>query len=62
MTCGTRVNAIQPLQSGSSYRLEVSASGPKDDPLRFPADLVLVSVGVRPDSKFATFDVPLSFF
>ena len=53
VTCGTRVNAIQPLQSGSSYRLEVSASGPKDDPLRFPADLVLVSVGVRPDSKFA---------
>ena len=35
------------------HRLAVSASGPDGDPLRFPADLVLVSVGVRPDSELA---------
>ena len=40
--CGTRVDAIQQLEPGSTQRLEVSASGPDGDPLRFPADLVLV--------------------
>ena len=44
----TRSNNCEP---GSAHRLEVSASGPDDEPLRFPADLVLVSVGVRPDSR-----------
>ena len=53
VSCGTRVDAIQQLEPGSAHRLEVSASGPDGDPLRFPADLVLVSVGVRPDSQLA---------
>jgi NADPH-dependent 2,4-dienoyl-CoA reductase/sulfur reductase-like enzyme len=53
VSCDTRVDAIQQLESGSIHRLEVSASGPDGNPLRFPADLVLVSVGVRPDSKLA---------
>ena len=53
VSCATRVDAIQELESGSAHRLEVSASDPDGAPLRFPADLVLVSVGVRPDSRLA---------
>ena len=53
VSCDTRVDAIQQLTPGSAHRLEVSASGPDGNPLRFPADLVLVSVGVRPDSQLA---------
>jgi NADPH-dependent 2,4-dienoyl-CoA reductase/sulfur reductase-like enzyme len=53
VSCGTRVDAIQQLEPGSAHLLEVSASGPDGDPLRFPADLVLVSVGVRPDTRLA---------
>ena len=53
VSCNTRVDAIQQLEPESTHRLEVSASGPDGDPLRFPADLVLVSVGVRPDSQLA---------
>ena len=53
VTCDTRVDAIQQLEPGSTHRLEVSAKRPAGDPLRFPADLVLVSVGARPDSQLA---------
>ena len=53
VSCATRVDAIQELESGAAHRLEVSASGPNGERLRFPADLVLVSVGVRPDSRLA---------
>ena len=53
VSCDTRVDAIQQLEPGSTHRLEVSASGPDGHPLRFRADLVLLSVGVHPDSKLA---------
>jgi NADPH-dependent 2,4-dienoyl-CoA reductase/sulfur reductase-like enzyme len=53
VACDTRVNAIESLEPGSTHRLAVSATGPDGNPLRFPADLVLVSVGVRPDSQLA---------
>ncbi|MGA8337245.1 MAG: FAD-dependent oxidoreductase, partial [Solirubrobacteraceae bacterium] len=53
VTCDTRVVAIQQLEPGYTHRLEVSAKRPAGDPLRFPADLVLVSVGARPDSQLA---------
>jgi NADPH-dependent 2,4-dienoyl-CoA reductase/sulfur reductase-like enzyme len=53
VTCGTRVNAITNAPRGSTARLEVQATGPDDQPLRYPADVVLVSVGVRPDSELA---------
>ena len=53
VSCNTRVDSIQQLEPGSTHRLEVSASGSDGNPLRFPADLVLVSVGVRPDSQLA---------
>ena len=42
VSCGTRVDAIQRREPKSAHRLEVSATGPGGDPLRFPADLVLV--------------------
>ena len=53
VSCGTRVDVIQQLEPGSAPRLEVRASGADRDPLRFPADLVLASIGVRPDSRLA---------
>ena len=53
VSCSTRVDAIQKREPGSIHRLEVTTTGPEGDPLRFPADLVLVSVGVRPDSQLA---------
>ncbi len=53
VSCDTRVDAIQQLGPGSTNRLEVSATEPDGNPLRFPADLVLVSVGVRPDTQLA---------
>ena len=53
VSCGTRVDAIQRPEPKSAHRLAVSATGPDGDPLRFPADLVLVSVGVQPDSRIA---------
>ena len=49
----TRVEAIVNAPAGAPGRLEVRATGPGGEPLRFPADLVLVSVGVRPDSELA---------
>jgi len=51
--CETRVDAIAPAPEGSAGRLEVSASGPNGQSLRYPADVVLVSVGVRPDDELA---------
>jgi NADPH-dependent 2,4-dienoyl-CoA reductase/sulfur reductase-like enzyme len=51
--CNTRVDAIEKKLPGSSHRLEVHATPPDDPPVRLPADVVLVSVGVRPDSELA---------
>jgi NADPH-dependent 2,4-dienoyl-CoA reductase/sulfur reductase-like enzyme len=53
VSCDTRVDAIQRGEPASEYRLVVSASGPDNDPLRFPADLVLVSAGYAPDTRLA---------
>ena len=53
VSCETRVDAIATAPEGSAGRLEVSATGPDGQPARYPADLVLVSVGVRPDSELA---------
>jgi len=51
--CGTRVQAIRTAASGSPSRLEVDAQDAGGEPLVFAADLVLVVVGVRPDSDLA---------
>jgi NADPH-dependent 2,4-dienoyl-CoA reductase/sulfur reductase-like enzyme len=51
--CDTRVDAIAETPQGSRGRLEVHATGPDEEPLAVSADLVLVSVGVRPDSGLA---------
>jgi NADPH-dependent 2,4-dienoyl-CoA reductase/sulfur reductase-like enzyme len=51
--CETRVQAITKAASGSPNRLEVHAQGSGREPLVFPADVVLVVVGVRPDSDLA---------
>jgi NADPH-dependent 2,4-dienoyl-CoA reductase/sulfur reductase-like enzyme len=51
--CDTRVDAIAIAPDGSPRRLEVRATGPEQQPLSVPTDLVLVSVGVRPDSELA---------
>ena len=53
VSCNTRVDAIATAPDGSAERLEVSATGPDGQPARYPADLVLVSVGVRPDTELA---------
>ena len=53
VSCDTRVDAIATAPEGSAGRLEVSATGPDGRSLHYPADLVLVSVGVRPDSELA---------
>ena len=58
VSCDTRVNAIRQLEPGSTHRLEVSASGPDGEALRFPADLVLVSVGVRPTASSPPLPAP----
>ena len=51
--CSTRVDAIETASPGGPHRIDVHATGPDDQPLRLHADLVLVSVGVRPDSELA---------
>ncbi len=51
--CNTRVDAIETTIPGSPHRLEVHAADPDEQTLRLPADVVLVSVGVRPDSELA---------
>jgi NADPH-dependent 2,4-dienoyl-CoA reductase/sulfur reductase-like enzyme len=47
------VQAIAATQPGSKHPIQVSATGPDDQPLEFAADVALVSVGVRPDSDLA---------
>ncbi len=52
--CDTRVQAITKTTDGSTGRLEVHAQGTTDEsPLVVPADVVLLVVGVRPDSDLA---------
>ncbi|HEX4036251.1 MAG TPA: FAD-dependent oxidoreductase [Solirubrobacteraceae bacterium] len=52
--CNTRVNAItRQGTSSSGSRLEVHATGPLGDAVVYPADVVLVVVGVRADSDLA---------
>jgi NADPH-dependent 2,4-dienoyl-CoA reductase/sulfur reductase-like enzyme len=53
VACRTRVDALTAAPAGSSSRLEVQATGPGEEPLRYPADVALVVVGVRPDSELA---------
>jgi NADPH-dependent 2,4-dienoyl-CoA reductase/sulfur reductase-like enzyme len=53
VACGTRVDAIEVAPPGSGGRLDVLATGPAGDSLRLPADVVLIVVGVRPDSDLA---------
>jgi NADPH-dependent 2,4-dienoyl-CoA reductase/sulfur reductase-like enzyme len=53
VACRTRVDAIAAAAAGSSSGLEVRATGPDQELLRYPADVVLVVVGVRPDSELA---------
>jgi NADPH-dependent 2,4-dienoyl-CoA reductase/sulfur reductase-like enzyme len=53
VACGTRVEAIEVAPPGSDSRLDVLGTGPEGDPRQFPADVVLVVVGVRPDSDLA---------
>ena len=50
VVCRTRVDAITAAPTGSRSRLQVHATGPDDEQLRYPADVVLVVLGVRPDS------------
>jgi NADPH-dependent 2,4-dienoyl-CoA reductase/sulfur reductase-like enzyme len=51
--CSTRVEVVEKTLPGSPHPLEVQASDPDERPLRLPADVVLVSVGVRPDAELA---------
>jgi NADPH-dependent 2,4-dienoyl-CoA reductase/sulfur reductase-like enzyme len=51
--CNTRVDSIETACPGGPHRLEVHATGTDDQTLRLPADVVLVSVGVRPDTGLA---------
>jgi NADPH-dependent 2,4-dienoyl-CoA reductase/sulfur reductase-like enzyme len=53
VSCGTRVNAITTTPDNATARLEAHATGPDGQPLRFAADIMLVVVGVRPDSELA---------
>jgi NADPH-dependent 2,4-dienoyl-CoA reductase/sulfur reductase-like enzyme len=51
--CNTRVREIAKAVDTEPGRLEVHAASGGDEPLVFPADVVLVVVGVRPDSDLA---------
>jgi NADPH-dependent 2,4-dienoyl-CoA reductase/sulfur reductase-like enzyme len=53
VACGTRVEAIEVAPTGSGGGLDVLGTGPAGDPLRLAADVVLIVVGVRPDSDLA---------
>jgi NADPH-dependent 2,4-dienoyl-CoA reductase/sulfur reductase-like enzyme len=53
VACGTRVDAITQTVHGTTNPLEVHATGPNERPLVYPADVVLVVVGVRPNSELA---------
>ena len=52
VACDTRVDAIEQATDGAGP-LVVRATGPGDQPLTYPADVVLVVVGVRPDTELA---------
>ena len=54
LSCNTRVDEIAAAADGSAGRLEVHATGPDGQTLHFQADVVLVVVGVRPDSDLAS--------
>jgi NADPH-dependent 2,4-dienoyl-CoA reductase/sulfur reductase-like enzyme len=47
----TRVDSIAAAPPGSEGSLEVSAAGPDGQSASYPADVVLISVGVRPDTS-----------
>jgi NADPH-dependent 2,4-dienoyl-CoA reductase/sulfur reductase-like enzyme len=51
--CRARVDAIEKTVRGAPHPLEVHATDPDKRTLRLPADVVLVSVGVRPDAELA---------
>ncbi len=51
--CSTRVDTIEKTLPGSAHPLEVLTTDPDDRSLRLSADVVLVSVGVRPDTELA---------
>ncbi len=51
--CDTRVHAITQPTEGSADALAVHAFGPDAEPLVMSTDVVLVVVGVRPDSQLA---------
>ena len=53
VSCNTRVRAITRAPAGSPTPLEVHATAQDDRQLVFAADVVLVVVGVRPDSDLA---------
>ncbi len=52
VACGTRVETIAPAERGERA-LVVSATGPDGKPRSYPADVVLVVVGVRPNTELA---------
>ncbi len=52
VACGTRVEAIAPAERGERA-LVVSATGPDGKPRSYPADVVLIVVGVRPNTELA---------
>jgi NADPH-dependent 2,4-dienoyl-CoA reductase/sulfur reductase-like enzyme len=47
---GARVESIAAAPPGSEGRLEVNAAGPGGQSASYPADVILISVGVRPDT------------
>ena len=53
VACGTRVNAIERAASNGEGPLVVHATDPGGAELTYPADVVLVVVGVRPDTELA---------
>ncbi len=50
---GTKVNAIEQTDPAAGSPLAVQATGPDGSDLTYPADVVLVVVGVRPDIELA---------
>jgi NADPH-dependent 2,4-dienoyl-CoA reductase/sulfur reductase-like enzyme len=53
VSCDTRVEEIATTSDSASARLEVLARNPEGELVRYPADVVVVVVGVRPDSELA---------
>jgi NADPH-dependent 2,4-dienoyl-CoA reductase/sulfur reductase-like enzyme len=52
VACDTRVDAIE-TAAGTDAPLLVRATGPSGEALTYPADVVLVVVGVRPETELA---------